>query len=269
MDKQEAEKALDEAADRLALVGEWFAGTGDDWPSADDVETVGLPVFEGGPFSWAEVGRRAIELLREQHVHEALGARLLGFIAKGDYEAAIQSMPAIEAWEIDGGPGGIYWEVGPANRPAVDAVVQTRREAAALGASVFHTVAEWEAENAEDIPAHVDAVHAGDVFPDADGLAEAHRLYHEIEAENAELEAGRELEGIADLDERAFVAVGIDRDAGDGHFQRCGECSAVIIWHKGPQYSGWRATNLDGHLRDICYRGADRVWVGHAPAGVK
>jgi len=46
----------------------------------------------------------------------------------------------------------------------------------------------------------------------------------------------------------------------------CERCGAFLVWHVGPQWSGWRAPKLDGALRDVCYRDAENVWQGHRPA---
>lgn len=46
---------------------------------------------------------------------------------------------------------------------------------------------------------------------------------------------------------------------------RCEGCGAKLRWNVGPQYSGWIAPDLDGHLLHVCFRDADAVWQGHRP----
>ena len=51
-----------------------------------------------------------------------------------------------------------------------------------------------------------------------------------------------------------------------GARERCSRCGAGVLWRVGPQWSGWVAPELDGPLRDVCYRDADGAWRGHVPA---
>ena len=159
-----------------------------------------------------------------------------------------QPVPGLGAYEIDGGPGGIYWEVGADADQETIGVVSTRREAEALGASVFHTLAEWEAKNAE---------------LEADREDDPDEVLREAIAQSA----------LVDPDGSDVVHVPADPDGivlqNRGAFARCGECDEILIWHTGPTFAGWRATNLHGHLIDICYRVDNNAWVGHAPTEVK
>ncbi len=69
--------------------------------------------------------------------------------------------------------------------------------------------------------------------------------------------AGREAE--ADHPARSTWAPSVGAESS------CGRCGAAITWHVGPQWSGWRAPELDGHLRDVCYRDDTLTWYGHWP----
>jgi hypothetical protein len=67
-----------------------------------------------------------------------------------------------------------------------------------------------------------------------------------------------ELEAVPFGDRVALVIVG---------GERCAECGAGVRYVRGPQWSGWVAPELGGHLRGACYREADGTWRGHRPAG--
>jgi hypothetical protein len=43
----------------------------------------------------------------------------------------------------------------------------------------------------------------------------------------------------------------------------CSQCGARLEWTDGPQWSGWIAPDMDGHLRDCCFLD-ENGWVGHA-----
>lgn len=53
--------------------------------------------------------------------------------------------------------------------------------------------------------------------------------------------------------------------------ERCRRCGAAIVWRRGPQWSGWVALELVGHLRDVCEAVLERpgetvvTWLGHEP----